>query len=188
MQALLAISRLIDRVNTGIGKGATWLVLLMVLVSSGNALARYALNASSNAWLELQWYLFSAVFLLCAAYTLKQDEHIRIDILTGRLSLRARAWLDIVCGIVFLLPPVVLILVLSWPMFLDSYMRNEYSSNAGGLLRWPAKLLIPVGFFMLAAQGVSEIIKRFAFLAGLIPYPSPRVGHQAEPAAEEHAG
>lgn len=188
MQALLAISRLIDRVNTGIGKGASWLVLLMVLVSSGNALARYALDASSNAWLELQWYLFSAVFLLCAGYTLKQDEHIRIDILTGRLSLRARAWLDIVCGIVFLLPPVVLILVLSWPMFVDSYVRHEYSSNAGGLLRWPAKLLIPVGFFMLAAQGVSEIIKRFAFLAGLIPYPSPRVGHQAEPAAEEHAG
>ncbi len=189
MKAVLVVCRLIDRINLAIGTAATWLVLAAVVVSAGNAVVRYVLDVSSNAWLELQWYLFSAVFLLCAGYTLLRNEHIRIDIITGRLSPRGKAWLDIVCGLLFLLPMTILIMMLSWPIFMDSFLRNETSSDAGGLLRWPAKLLIPVGFLLLALQGVSEIGKRIAFLAGAGPDPLASSGapaHGETLLAEEH--
>jgi TRAP-type mannitol/chloroaromatic compound transport system permease small subunit len=177
MRALLALSRGIDTLNEWIGTSVRWLVLLAVLVSSVNATLRYTLDESSNAWLEVQWYLFSAVFLLCAGYTLRRNEHIRIDIVTGRMSARVRAWIDLLGGLFFLLPASVLIMLLSWPMVLDSYTRHEFSPSAGGLLRWPAKILIPLGFFLLALQGVSEIIKRAAFLTGRGPDPSGMTGH-----------
>jgi TRAP-type mannitol/chloroaromatic compound transport system permease small subunit len=177
MRALLALSRGIDTLNEWIGTSVRWLVLLAVLVSSVNATLRYTLDESSNAWLEVQWYLFSAVFLLCAGSTLRRNEHIRIDIVTGRMSARVRAWIDLLGGLFFLLPASVLIMLLSWPMVLDSYTRHEFSPSAGGLLRWPAKILIPLGFFLLALQGVSEIIKRAAFLTGRGPDPSGMTGH-----------
>ncbi|WP_247894305.1 TRAP transporter small permease subunit [Azospirillum sp. B510] len=162
----LKVSALIDAVNEGIGKLAYWLVLVAVVVSSVNAVIRYAFNISSNAWLELQWYLFAAVFLLCAGYTFLRNEHIRIDIILGRFSKRVQAWVDIFGIVVFMFPMTILILKLSLPMFWDSFSTSEMSSDAGGLIRWPAKLLIPVGFFLLTAQGVSELIKRVAFLTG----------------------
>ena len=137
MRALLALSRGIDRLNEWIGTSVGWLVLVAVLVSSVNAIIRYAFDESSNAWLEVQWYLFSAVFLLCSGYTLRRNEHIRIDIVTGRMSPKVRAWIDLLGGLFFLLPAAILIMVLSWPIVVDSYARHEMSSNAGGLLRWP---------------------------------------------------
>ena len=173
MLKLLVVSGFIDRVNGYIGRAVSWLVLAAVLISAGNASTRYALNLSSNAWLEIQWYLFSAIFLLAAGWALLRNAHVRIDAVTGRLSPRARAWIDILGTALFLMPMALLILYLSWPMFLQSYMGHEMSSDAGGLLRWPAKLLIPVGFALLVLQGVSEIIKRAAFLRGLAPEETP---------------
>ena len=169
MHALVAISRLIDALNDRVGRAVAWLVLVAVLVSSGNALFRYAFNLSSNAWLEIQWYLFAAVFLLAAGYTLKHDEHVRIDVVSGRLSPRARAWIDVFGTVFFLMPMAVLILYLSWPMFMQSYAGGEISSDAGGLVRWPVKILIPLGFALLALQGVSQLIKRVAYLCGRLP-------------------
>jgi TRAP-type mannitol/chloroaromatic compound transport system permease small subunit len=187
---LLGLSRLIDRLNEAVGKGVYWLILVSVLISSGNATVRYALSRSSNGWLEIQWYLFSAVFLLGAGYTLLHNEHVRIDILYGRLKPRTRAWIDLLGGLFFLLPMAIVILTLAWPMFLDSWVRDEYSTDAGGLLRWPVKLLIPVGFLLLSLQGVSEVVKRAAFLAGLIPDPGERPSRVArvEPEADAAAG
>ena len=177
MHAALSLSRVIDRLNDGIGKLAYWLVLVAVVVSAANAVIRYALNISSNAWLELQWYLFSAVFLLCAGYTFLRNEHIRIDIVIGRFSKRVQAWVDIFGILVFMFPMTILIMVLSWPMFMDSFVTHEMSSDAGGLIRWPAKILVPVGFFLLTAQGVSELIKRIAYLTG----------HRDEPGEKMHS-
>ena len=182
MNLLLALSRAIDALNRRVGHAVYWLILAAVLVSAANALSRYLFDVSSNAWLELQWYLFSAVFLLAAGYTLLHNEHVRIDVIFGHLPPRLRAWIDLIGGIFFLLPMAIIIMTLSWPMFVDSYRINEYSSDAGGLLRWPVKLLIPVGFMLLALQGVSEIIKRIAFLLGRIPDPLEK--HHA-PVAEE---
>ena len=176
MRLLLAYARFIDRVNAFVGRAVAWLVLAAVLVSAGNALARYALNASSNAWLEIQWYLFSAVFLLAAGYTLLKNAHVRIDVLSGRLSPRARAWIDVLGGLFFLLPMAIIILYLSWPMFVQSYASQEVSSDAGGLIRWPVKLLIPAGFALLVLQGLSEIVKRIAFLRGELPNDEPHAG------------
>src|SRR3954469_9663533 len=167
----LKLSRLIDAINERIGKAVYWLVLVMVLVSAGNAIIRKTLNMSSNAWLELQWYLFSAVFLLCAAYTLLRNEHVRIDVLAGRLSARGQAWIDIFGTVFFLLPMTVLIGWLSWPYFVRGFVHNEVSGSAGGLSLWPARLLLPVGFGLLTLQGLSELIKRVAFLAGRAPDP-----------------
>jgi len=167
----MKFSWLIDRLNEAIGKGVYWLILLSVLVSSVNATIRYTLSTSSNAWLELQWYLFAAVFMLAAGYTLLRNEHIRIDIVAARFSRRTQTWIDIIGGLFFLLPMALMIMWLSWPVFMDSFMRMEMSTDAGGLIRWPAKLLIPVGFFLLALQGVSELIKRIAFLTGDGPDP-----------------
>ena len=189
MRSLLGLSRAIDGLNDAVGRAAKWLILAAVLISSGNATVRYVLNDSSNAWLEAQWYLFSAVFLLCAGYALLRDEHIRIDIISGRLSPRARAWIDVLGTVLFLLPAAILIGILSWPVFLDSFLRGEVSSDAGGLLRWPAKLLIPVGFLLLSLQGVSELIKRVAFLTGHGPDPSHRgdTASLASVEGKEHA-
>src|SRR6266702_2432122 len=156
MKPLLALSRAIDAVNERIGRLVYWLVLSMVLVSAANAISRYALSIASNAWLELQWYLFAAVFLLCSGYTLRHNEHIRIDIV-GTLF--------------FLLPMAAFITWLSWPIFMNAWNSNEISGSAGGLIRWPARLLVPVGFFLLSLQGLSELIKRIAFLKNLIPDP-----------------
>jgi len=172
MKFFLAVSRLIDTLNERVGQAVGWLVLAVVLVSAGNAVVRYSLNLSTNAWLEIQWYLFSAVFLLGAGYTLKCNEHVRIDVISGRLSRRAQAWIDIGGGLLFLLPMAVIIMVLSWPMFMQSYTGHEISSDAGGLIRWPVKLLIPAGFALLVLQGISEIIKRIAFLRGATVEPA----------------
>ena len=180
MSLLLAISRSIDRLNEAVGQTVKWLVLAAVLISAGNAVVRYSLNRSSNAWLEIQWYLFAAVFLLCAGYTLLRNEHVRIDVIAGRLSRRAQTWIDIFGCVFFLLPMAVIIMWLSWPMFMDSYVRHEISGDAGGLVRWWVKLLIPVGFFLLALQGVSELIKRVAFLMRLIADPAGKRDAPAE--------
>ncbi len=177
MSSLLRISALIDAMNERIGQAVYWLVLASVLVSSGNAVVRYTFDTSSNAWLEIQWYLYTGFFLIGAGYTLLRNEHVRIDIIYSRLKPRARAWIDVFGGIFFLLPMALLILWLSWPVFVDSYNLHEYSPSPGGLLRWPVKLMIPLGFLLLALQGVSEVIKRIAFLMNLIPDPTPRHAH-----------
>ena len=172
MKGLLVFSRAIDALNEQVGKLTYWLILAAVLISTGNAVVRYSLNMSSNAWLEIQWYLFSFVFLFCAGYTLLHNQHVRIDILTGALSGRAKAWIDILGTVFFLLPMAIAIMWLSWPVFVDAYQSNEISTNAGGLLIWPGRLMVPAGFFLLVLQGVSEMIKRIAFLRGLIPDPN----------------
>lgn len=172
MKLLLSLSRLIDAANERVGRAVYWLVLAAVLVSSSNATVRYLFSMSSNAWLELQWYLFSAVFLLCAGYTLLHNEHIRIDVISSHLPRRVQVWIDIFGILLFLLPMATLIMWMSWPVFLNAYDTHEGSVNAGGLLRWPARLLVPAGFFLLSLQGVSELIKRIAFLMGLIPDPA----------------
>lgn len=171
MKALLAVSRLIDTINQFVGRAVTWLILLVVLISATNAVIRKAFNVSSNAWLELQWYLFGAIFLLASGYTLLKNEHVRVDVLSQRLSARTRAKIEIFGVLFFLLPAAVLIMWLSWPMFMDSFLRNEHSSNAGGLLRWPAKLIIPIGFALLIAAGISHAIKNLGFLLGACPDP-----------------
>ena len=174
MKGLLTIARAIDALNERIGRIVMWLILAMALVSSANAMARYLFNASSNAWLELQWYMFAAVFLLCAGYTLLHNEHIRIDVVSSRLSARTRLWIDIFGTVVFLLPVSIFVVWLSWPIFMNAWVSNEISSNAGGLFRWPARLLVPSGFLLLSLQGISELIKRVAALKGLIPDPTAR--------------
>ena len=168
MQSLLAFSRLIDWLNERVGRTAYWMVLAAVLVSSGNAVVRYIFDYSSNAWLELQWYLYTSFFLIGAGYTLLRNEHVRIDIINSRLSPRARAWIDLLGGLFFLLPIALLVMVLAWPVFTESFALHETSPSANGLLRWPVKLMIPVGFFLLALQGVSEIIKRIAALEHVV--------------------
>ena len=188
MHFLLAVSRAIDAVNERVGKLVYWAVLASVIVSAANASLRYSINVASNAWLELQWYLFAAVFLLCSGYTLLRNEHIRIDIVAGHLPRRVQTWIDILGTIFFLLPMAILIMWLSWPVFMDSYREHELASNAGGLLRWPVKLLIPVGFFLLTIQGFSELIKRIAFLMGLIPDPAEKQHSHGGPPPEAEAG
>jgi TRAP-type mannitol/chloroaromatic compound transport system permease small subunit len=179
---LLKLSGLIDRLNTAVGRTVYWLVLVVALVSAANALIRYTFNYSSNAWLEVQWYLFSAIFLLCAGYTLLNNEHIRIDVIAGRFSRKSQTWIEIIGGVCFLLPMACLIMWLSWPIFVSAVLSGEQSSDAGGLIRWPARGLIPLGFFLLALQGISETIKRVAFLMGKIPDPAIRGagGHGGE--------
>jgi len=172
VKTLLRLSGLIDALNERVGRLTYWLILVMVLVSAGNASVRYAFDRSSNAWLEIQWYLFSAVFLLGAGYTLLHNQHVRIDVISGRLSKRARAWIDVLGTLFFLLPMAIAIMWMSWPVFVQSYQLHEESSNAGGLIVWPARLMVPVGFVLLVLQGISELIKRVAFLRGLIPDPS----------------
>ena len=182
MTLLLKLSQLIDWLNERVGKGAFWLVLIMAVISAGNASYRFVFNDSSNGMLEIQWYLFAAVFLLCAPYTLQKNEHVRIDVLSGKLSPRGLAVIDIIGTLFFMLPMVVLVLYLSVPLVVDSYHINEMSANAGGLIRWPVKILLPIGFTLLALQGISELIKRVAFLMGLIGDPNSK---EKGPSAEE---
>ena len=164
MRFLRRVASLIDVLNEGVGRSVRWLVVIAVIVSSGNALARYALGLSSNAFLEIQWYLFAAVFLLAAGYTHKHDGHVRVDIFYSRWSARTRTWVDIFGGLFFLLPMSLTILWLSWPVFEASFAINEGSPDPGGLLRWPIKLAIPLGFALLSLQAVSEVIKRLCSL------------------------
>jgi len=179
---LLKLSQLIDWLNERVARGAFWLVLAMTIVSSGNAVVRFLFDYSSNGLLEIQWYLFAAVFLLCSPYTLQRNEHVRIDVLSGKLSPRGLAVIDIIGSLFFLLPMVITILWLSLPLIADSIKINEMSANAGGLLRWPVKILLPIGFTLLALQGISELIKRIAFLAGMIDDPNDK---KKGPTAEE---
>ncbi len=171
MNALLGFSRLVNAINERIGKAAIWLVLIAVLISAGNAISRKAFDLSSNAFLEIQWYLFSAIFLLGAAWTLMRNEHVRIDVVTGHLSPRAQNWIDVFGILFFLMPMALIILYLSWPVFLMAWNSGETSASPGGLTLWPVRLLVPVGFFLLILQGIAELIKRIAFLQGLIANP-----------------
>lgn len=166
VDVLLALTRAIDALNTRVGRAVKWLVLLATLVSAGNAIARYGFDLASNAWLELQWYLFALIFLLGAGYTHLHNGHVRVDVLYGRLAPRARAWIDLLGGLLFLLPLAGLVAWLGWASFQASWAVGETSPDAGGLLRWPIKLAIPLGFALLFLQGLSEVIKRAAFLAG----------------------
>lgn len=172
MTLLLKLSQLIDALNARIGKATFWLVLVMTIVCASNACVRFVFNYSSNGLLEIQWYLFAAVFLLCSPYTLQRNEHVRIDVLAGKLSPRGQAVIDVVGTLFFLLPMVGVVLWLSLPLVAESFKINEMSANAGGLIRWPVKTLLPVSFTLLALQGVSELIKRIAFLAGRIDDPN----------------
>ncbi len=182
MTFLLKLSQLIDRLNEKVGHGSFWLVLIMTLISAGNATMRFTVDYSSNGLLEIQWYLFAALFLLCAGYTLQMNEHVRIDVISSKFSPRTLAIIDIVGTLLFLLPMVITILWLSIPLVIESYNIDEYSANAGGLLRWPVKILLPIGFTLLALQGISEMIKRIAFLAGRIEDPNTKAHH---PSPEE---
>lgn len=182
VQALLKLSRTIDALNQRVGKATIWLVLVVTVISAINAVVRYAFNYSSNGLLEIQWYLFSAIFLLCAGYTLMRNEHVRIDVVSSHFSPRVHAWIDIIGTLFFLAPMAIAVLYLSWPIFINSFLNKEYSSNAGGLIVWPVRGLVPLGFALLILQGISELIKRIAFLKGLIGDPNAKVN---APSAEE---
>lgn len=166
MGALLGFSRAIDGMSAAFGRVAEWMVFLACAISAGNAVLRYGLSVSSNAWLEVQWYLFAGTVMLGAAHTLSRNGHVRVDLVYGSVSERTKLWIDVFGLIFFLLPGMVLLAWMTWPFFLDAWMRGEVSPNAGGLIRWPAKLALPVGFALVTLQGVSELIKRVAALAG----------------------
>ncbi|WP_160123153.1 TRAP transporter small permease subunit [Rhodovarius lipocyclicus] len=167
MKALLAFSHGVDWLSERFGRIADWMVLASCAISAGNAFVRYGISYSSNAWLEVQWYLFAGMVMLGASYTLRRNEHVRVDLLYGAVGHNVRLWIDILGFVLFMLPAMMLLTWMTWPFFLDSFMRNEGSPNAGGLLRWPAKLILPVGFALLVLQGFSELIKRIAVLRGV---------------------
>ncbi|RQO35963.1 sugar transporter [Herminiimonas sp. KBW02] len=169
MSFLLSLSRFIDALNEKIGHAISWALLAAVIICTGNAVVRYLFNISSNGWLEIQWYLFAAIFLLATSYTLRRNEHVRIDVIVGRFSKRTQVWIDLLGFLLFLMPATLLILYYSVPYAWISIENQEVSSNAGGLIVWPAKLLIPIGFVLLALQGVSEMIKRIGYLKGVVP-------------------
>lgn len=171
MNAFLKLSQGIDWINTRVGKTVTWLVLIVVLVSATNAVVRKVFNTSSNAWLELQWYLFGAIFLLAAGYTFLQNEHVRVDVLSQRFSERTQILIEIFGVLFFLLPACSLVFWLSLPFFYESYVSHELSSNTAGLIRWPVKLLVPVGFALLILAGISHLIKCIGFLRGVCTNP-----------------
>lgn len=168
IRALLPFSRAIDALNEKFGVVANFLVLFAAVISAGNAASRYLFSESSNAWLEIQWYMFAAMVLLGGPYTLKLNEHVRVDLVYSMVSERTRIWIDIIGGLLFLLPICVILTYFTWPWFVDSWRLNESSSNAGGLIRWPVKLMLPLGFFLMALQGISELIKRIAALEHVI--------------------
>ncbi|WP_103871833.1 TRAP transporter small permease subunit [Bosea lathyri] len=184
MQGLLKISRVIDAINGQIGKKVAWLILLAVIVATVNAIIRKLFNVSSNAWLELQWMLFGAVFLMCASWTLQVKEHIRIDIVNSMLPKSVQRWIDLIGHTLFLMPFCLLMIYHSWPFFTRSYAINEQSLSAGGLAQWPAKGLVVIGFVMLAFQGVSEIIKQIAIMRGDLEDAEALRGHAAAAEAE----
>lgn len=191
MQFLLRVSRVIDAVSERIGNVLIWLLLATVLISTVNAVIRKVFSIGSNAWLELQWYLFAAVFLLGAGYAFLHNAHVRIDFVSARLSARGRNWVDIIGIVAFLAPLCWLLLTLSWPLFVNAWISGEMSQNAGGLIRWPVQLMIPLGMVLLLAQAGSELIKRIAFLKGLIPDPlahaEPGKAHGEQAAADVEA-
>ena len=166
MKKLLAFSRGIDVVNEKLGAIADWMCLLSCLVSAGNAFSRYAFSRSSNAWLEIQWYMFGVLVLLGASYTMKKNEHVRVDIVYSSLSTRKQIAVDIAGTLLFMLPATLILAYLSWAVFYNSWAIGEMSTNANGLLRWPIKIFLPLGFALLSLQGLSELIKRFAMLTG----------------------
>ena len=166
MAALLKLAEFIDTANERISRIANWLVLLACVVSAGNATIRYTFNSSSNAWMELQWYMFAGMVMLGTSYTLKMNEHVRVDVLYGRLEARTRAWVDLLGCIFFLMPAMLLLAWLSWPFFYNSFISSETVGNAGSLMLWPAKLALALGFTLLSLQGCSEIIKRIGYLTG----------------------
>ena len=168
LRALLKLSDAIDRLNEKFGVVANWLVLLACVISAGNAASRYLFSESSNGWLEVQWYMFAGMVLLGGPYTLKMNEHVRVDLVYGLVSERTRIWIDIVCGVLFLLPICLILIYFTWPWFVESWRLGEESSNAGGLIRWPVKLVLPVGFALMVLQGISELIKRVAALEHVI--------------------
>lgn len=176
MESLLALSKRIDKFSEWVGRWVAWLVLAAVLISAGNAIVRKAFNTSSNAFLEIQWYLFAAVFMLAAGYTLLRQEHVKIDVVSGRFSKRTQIWIDIIGITFFLLPFVFYIIKLAMPLVINAFVTNEMSSNAGGLIRWPVFALLPLGLLFLGVQAISELIKRVAFLKGMIPDPSKKQG------------
>ena len=187
MQALLRFSRAIDWLNTQVGKWVIWLILASTVISAVNAIVRKALNISSNAYLEVQWYLFAATFLLAAGYTLLHGEHVKIDVISGRFSRRTQVWIDVFGFVFFFVPVCIAILYYGVPFFLQGFRSGEMSSNAGGLVRWPVYLMIPIGFTLLLLQGMSELVKRIAFLKGLIEDPGIKQGVKSaeEELAEE---
>ncbi len=182
MRILLALSRFIDAISLRVGQAIMWVTLIVVFISAGNAIVRKVFHSSSNAWLEIQWYMFGAIFLLAAGYTLLKNDHVRVDVLSSKLSQRKQIYIEIFGVLFFLLPMAVLIMWLSWPMFMDSFINNEQSSNSGGLIRWPVKLLIPIGFGLLILAAVSHLIKCIGFLRGMCPDPRER---EHGPSAEE---
>ena len=184
MTSLLSISRVIDAVSAVIGRFMSWLILMAVIVSTVNAVIRKLFDVSSNAWLELQWVLFGAVFLLCSPWTLMSNEHIRIDIVNSLLSKSTRNWIDVIGHVLFLMPLTVIMMLVSWPFAIRSLMINEQSVNAGGLAQWPAKFLIPIGFTLLFIQGISELIKRVAIMQGRLADTTSGGGHHASAEAE----
>jgi TRAP-type mannitol/chloroaromatic compound transport system permease small subunit len=184
MRAMLVFSRFIDAINRHVGEWVSWLTLLVVVISAGNAVIRKFLHVSSNAWLELQWYLFGASFLLAAGYTLLNNDHVRLDILMEKLPIRTQIKIEIFGVIFMLFPMALLILIPSFPMFYESFVSGERSANSGGLLLWPAKLLIPVGFILLILAGVSHLIKCVGFLKGICP--DPRIKNSEKQAEEEY--
>lgn len=188
MGALLVISGAIDRLTRLIGRAVSWLVLIAVLVSAGNAIIRKAFDMSSNSWLELQWYLFGAVFLLAAAYTLQENEHIRIDIFYGTRSKRTQDWIDLFGHVFFTLPFCILMIWLLTPYVANSVRIQEYSPNSGGLILWPAKALLLAGFGLLTLQVVSEIIKRIAIIMGIIDDPNPPASGHATLEGDANGG
>jgi TRAP-type mannitol/chloroaromatic compound transport system permease small subunit len=183
VNALLNLSRLIDATTERVGRSAMWLLLAAVLISAGNAVVRKALNWSSNGLLEIQWYLFAGAFLLGASYTLLHNEHVRIDVVAGKFSKRTQTWIEVFGTVLFLLPLCAMVLWTSIPWALNSISSQEMSVNAGGLILWPVKILVPIGFALLTLQGLSELVKRLAFLQGRIPDPTEK---HAFPTAEEN--
>jgi TRAP-type mannitol/chloroaromatic compound transport system permease small subunit len=186
VNSLLSLSRGIDALNERVGRWVSWLVLAAVLISALNAVVRKAFDTSSNAFLEIQWYLFAAVFLLAAGYTLLRQEHVRIDVILSKFSKRTQIKIEAVCTVLFLFPFCYEVISLVWPLVVQAYRSGEMSSNAGGLIRWPVYALVPVGFALLWLQGVSELVKRIAFLKGLIDDPTkkPKAKSDEEELAE----
>jgi TRAP-type mannitol/chloroaromatic compound transport system permease small subunit len=180
MESLLAVSRVIDSITDRIGRGLIWFILAAVVISGINAILRKVFNIGSNAWLEVQWYLFAAVFMLGAGYAFLKNAHVRIDFISGRLSARTRNWIDIIGIVVFLVPLTVMLIRLGWPLFYNAWVTNEMSQNAGGLIRWPVLALIPLGMALLLVQALSELVKRIAFLQGRIPDPLAHEAHTQE--------
>ena len=171
MTPLLKLSGLIDRVNERVGRLTMWLVLAAVLISAGNAIVRKAFNIGSNAFLEIQWYIFAAVFMLGVGYVMLKNAHVRIDFISSRLSKRTNAWIDAIGIVVFTIPLSIIMIDLGWPLFARALQSGEMSQNAGGLIRWPALMLVPLGFAILLLQSISELIKRIAFLRGVLDEP-----------------